>query len=274
MSSKPPLAKRVGKPHPWKPVTPDQIKEFADLWHSPDVTITKIAAKYRASERTIQKWRTEYGFRKKDLATKLGAEALAVADGAQAIVEDMSDTAKIGQACLGAQAREIAARAQAIEDGKMPVVNGVILDPRTFKNWNPLTDEEVSKLLAEIGEEARAVTGHSDLSGLQRKLSRLSVIVATKMPVQTWETLQSMLEALSRNILWARKVEADMPPSPHDPILLRQEAGRQMMKELKSVLSAEDQAALAIIMKRGADKLLKAKAANGHGTDIVTRGNA
>jgi hypothetical protein len=85
---------------------------------------------------------------------------------------------------------------------------------------------------------------------------RLSVIAASKLPVTSWTGLTVIIESLHRTILNARRIEADIPRGDTDPIQLRKEAAGQMMREMRSVLSPEEQAALATLVKAAADRLM------------------
>lgn len=122
---------------------------------------------------------------------------------------------------------------------------------------NPLADHEIRQALDDIQRVALDMTAHSDLTGLQRKLARLSILVAAKAPIYSWPGLRDAIEGLSRAMLHARRVEARLPETGADPVVLRKEAASQMMRELKSVLNPEEQAVLARVMKAGVDRLMK-----------------
>ena len=263
-----PCVKLRGMTHPWKPRTPAQIAEFAAHWHNTDLSIPSIAKRYKASTRSIHKWRIEMGLQRRDVLRELGTQAATVAEAAGRVVADMAESAKVSERMLQAQAvlgielglKAAATSAAAARGELVALADGTLIDPQVVRNWNPLKDEEIAALVDEVHREARQITQHSDLTALQRKLAKVSILVSTKMPVYTWESLQTILDGLSRTVLWARKVEADIPQSGADPVLLRQEAGRQLFRELRDVLSKEDQEALAVIVKRGADAIMARKA--------------
>jgi len=262
-----PLGKAHGLTHPWKPRTPAQIAEFAALWHNLDVSLPHIAKRYRANVRSIQKWRKEFKLRSRDVVRELGAEAAKLSAGTDQIVKTMTEAGQVSaemikaQTALGIDLGSRAAETQAaIARGDLiPLHDGTLVDPQVVRNWNPMKDPEIAALVEEVRREARMITQHSDLTAIQRKLAKVSILVSTKMPVYTWETLHTIIEGLSRSVLWARKVEADIPQSGADPVLLRQEAGRQLFRELKEALSKEDQEALAVLVKRGADEIMRNK---------------
>ncbi len=231
-----PLEKREGFHHPWKPQTPAQIAEFAALWHDPAHTVESIMARYKAGKRTVQRWREEFGLGPRDQAMKAGLRAKEIADAAQGLVARFGETADLANAMTRAE-----------------VVAGQVVDPQRF---DPLKDPEIAGLLNDILAEARQMTGHSDLQPLQRKLARLAVVAQAKVPVRTWDGLGAVVEGLSRTLLYMRRVEAEVPSSGADPVLLRKEAAGQMMREMKSVLDPAEQAQLASLVKRAADRLM------------------
>lgn len=261
------LAKREGMPHPLFPRTPNQIAEFAALWHNPEVSIGQMARRYRCSDRTIQTWRKRFKLEERRAGRHAARDASTIAGAAGEIVKEVRDAVNTGSRILQAQAAlgvelgiKAAQNQEAVASGKMVPWHGRMVDPEVMaRACDPLKNEEVRSLLSEVQAEARLITQHSDLTALQRKLAKITILTATQMPVYTWESLQSVLDALSRAVLWTRKVEADIPQTGADPVLLRQEAGRQMMKELRQALSPEDQQALSVLVKRGADKIMADK---------------
>jgi hypothetical protein len=220
-----PEEKVRGRPHPLKPVTPAQIAEFAALWANPEFTVAQIARTYRAGEQTIRDWRRDFRLppRPETLARAAKAEAIMGAAMAKA------DPALNGQ------------------------VVGTPPDPNLM---DPMKDQEIVDALNDLRSEARIMTAHSDLGVLQRKLSRISLLVATKAPLRSWGSLQTAMDAHSRAVLRARQVEASIPRGDADPVMLRKEAAGQLMQELKSVLTPEEQSVLARLVKLGADRLV------------------
>lgn len=241
-----PMAKlrRPGRAHPYKPLTPMAIAEFAGMWHNAAYTITQIAKRYRCGERTVQDWRVEFGLPSRPEALK-----------DQATVNGLAGAAA-GMVAAGTEAARITAAMAAAPGG--PAVEGQVFGhPNlTAKQMDPLQDEVIAAALREIQSEAMIMTAHSDLKVLHRKLSRLAVLVATRAPRHTWDSLLFTVESLARAALRARQVEAMIPEGENDPVQLRKEAAGQMMQELKSVLTPEEQQVLAKVMKVGVDRLM------------------
>ena len=231
-----PFAKRNGHVHPWKPQTPDQIAEFANLWYDPAYTNDQIARKYKAGASSIDRWRVEYGLGGRTEAMRAGVTANDIISAASGVVSRVNEMTAVSAAMDRAAAR-----------------TGQVMDPKL----DPMKDAEIVTLINDMVSEARIMTAHSDLQVLQRKLMRVAVIVNGRAPVQSWAGLALVMEGLSRTILYARRVEAEIPSSSADPVLLRREAAGQLMRELKSVLTPEEQNTLATIVKAGADRLMK-----------------
>jgi len=212
---------------PYRPQTPEQKAEFEKLWLDRTYTLEDIGRLYGGvNKRTVEKWATAFRLPPRDMLSK-GATRTATSV--------LKETEAVAEAMTRARAT-----APAFDD------------PQS----NPLADPEIAQALAEIEAEALAISPHSNLTSLQRKLSRLAVLIATKAPIRSWPSLQVSIESLSRAMLHARKVEAELPPTGADHALLRKEAAAQMMKELKSVLSVDEQAELARLVKVGADRLM------------------
>lgn len=245
--------KKFGRPHPYKPQTPAQIAEFASMWFDGAYKNDQIARRYKTVERTISRWRTEFGLPPRDEALRQKGEADSITGAASAAISGLNQAVAITNAMARAG------------QPQGPAVAGTLVDPKKF---DPLQDKEIADMLDDVRSEARIMTAHSDLQHLQRKLMKLTVVAATKVPTRSWEGLTVVIEALQRAVLNARRVEAEIPGSAADPVLLRKEAASQMMKELKSVLTPTEQAALATLVKAGADRLM-AKGGDG-GASVVS----
>ena len=246
-----PAPKSSGKPHPFKPVTQPQIAEFAGLWHDPAFTNEMISARYRTVERTIQRWRVEFGLLPRDQAVRAGLRAHDIMGAAQGVVARVNEVSALTRAMDAAP----------VAGQVMPGVSADRLDP--FK------DPEIVEAMNAILAEARVMTGHSDLQVLQRRLARLAVLATAKVPVRTWDSLATVVESLSRTVLYMRRVEAEVPSTSADPVLLRKEAASQMMREMKSVLAPGEQAELARLVKMAADRLMAKGAQAGKDALIV-----
>lgn len=230
--------KKFGHAHPYKPSTPDQVASFGQMWFDSAYTNDQIARHYRTTERTVVRWRTEFGMPPRPEALKQAAAATKIVDSAESVVKGLGRS----QAISHVVATQVKSQAQAA-----PV------DPVRF---DPLMDSEVVQALENIRAEARIMTAHSDLQPLQRKLMRLSVLAATKMPTMSWSGLTVMIESLQRTILNSRRIEADIPTGGADPVVLRKEAASALFKEMKSVLTADEQETLARVVKLAADRLM------------------
>lgn len=215
------LSRRNGLPHPLKPHTPAQKARFAAIWGNLDTPVTEIAARYRASERTVQNWRVELSLPPRDQ--------------------------------LLAQRRQRPGAAGAAGTLAAP---GEPLPADQDRAFDPLADAEIAAMLAEVLDEARKIGPASDLTPLNRKLLRLSVLVVAKNPMQTWDGLGERLAALNRAVLSMRRAEAKMPAPKVDQTQLRRDAASQLMRELKSVLSPQEQSELARLVKLGAARLM------------------
>ena len=209
---------------PNRPETPEQIAAFAKLWLDRTYTLEEIGRLYGVNKRTLQKWNSWLGLPPRD----------------QPEDHELADEAVIGAITLS---REMAPNRSAARELS-----------------NPTDDPEIARALEEIKDAARAITLHSDLASIHRKLSQLAVLVAAKAPAQSWVGLQVCIESLMRAILNARKVEARLPFPEADQVQLRKEAAAQLFREMRSVLSDGEQAELARLVKLGADRLMQRQA--------------
>lgn len=222
---------RPGKTCPLKPRGAAEIAAFKALWHDPSETVATLARRYGCGQRSIQIWaRQEFGLEPRPLALRRSVAAAR---------EDARMTLAAVTAPLGA-----------------PGVGTA--EPRVPPG--PLEDPEIAAIMADLQEEARRLGPGSDMASINRKLARLSLLLAAKAPAQTWESLEERVAALSRATIWMRKVEAELPAPPVDQQQLRREAATQMMKELKSVATAEEERELATLMKRLSDRLIADRA--------------
>lgn len=240
----PAVKKRMGRPHPYKPLTPMAIAEFAGMWHNAAYTVPQMARRYRCGERTIQDWRVEFGLPPRPEALK---DQATVAN----MVGLMGSAA--GMVDAGTEAMKVTSAMAAAPGAEAQVIGHPNL---SAKQMDPLQDEVIAAAMRDIQTEAMIMTPHSDLKVLHRKLSRLAVLVATRAPRHTWDSLLFTVESLARAALRARQVEAMIPEGENDPVQLRKEAAGQMMQELKSVLTPEEQQVLAKVMKAGVDRLM------------------
>lgn len=137
-------------------------------------------------------------------------------------------------------------RAQLVQ-AAMPAADGVP-DPRT--PW--LADPDIRPVFDLYWSGLKAAQKGEDLVRLRPIQLKLHAMVAAKYPWAV-DCLRTLAET-SKLLLFAQKVEATMPPA-HDPAVLRQEAAKQLMLEIASVMSQEEQRALGDMIKVAADRL-------------------
>lgn len=227
-----------GHAHPWKPRSPAQVAEFETLWRNLTVPLAAIAKRYQAGERTIQGWRKDFGLPGRDELARAQARGEIAASTGIRVTTAPPET--IGSAGYSAATPR-----------PEPSVTGAA--PR--RPADPLDVPEIAALLAEIGNDARQVTAISDLRPLRRKLTKLTALASASAP-HNWSSLHTMAQEQSRALLWAETCEAKLPKAQETIRQLRASAAGQLMHELKSALSEEDQQALAVLVKRGADVLM------------------
>lgn len=225
-----------GKANPYKPTTPEEKAIFLRQWRNPAYTLKVMGRRYHCCARTIQKWAEGFGFGPRD-----EAEHATLAGSIDHVAATLKDAAALAQA--------VAWVPQASNALEQPEVQADV-------RFNPLADPEIKAAMEDIQREALMMTTHSDLAPVQRKLARLSLMLASKAPAQSWPSLQDAMEALGRVFLHARKVEAQLPEMGADPVILRKEAAAQLFKELKGVLSVEEQGEMARLMKLGVDRMM------------------
>lgn len=230
----------VALPHFNQPQTPQQVSAFADMWHDSALKVEQIARHYEASRHTITAWAKKFGLPDRIHAMEIGDRARRLAASG---AEPLSGP---GAARIVGDAADLVAPA-------FSAVAGRLVDP---KSWDPLSDPEIKASLDDLRGEALIMTAHSDLTTVQRKLARLSLLVATKAPTASWVSFQNVVEGLSRALLNARRIEAKIPRGQVDASTLRREAAASLMKEMKSVLGPEEQAALATLVKAAAERLM------------------
>lgn len=226
-SSRPTL--RPGQAHQSRPKTPDEIDILRLAVNSNARTLDQVAEDYGTTPRTINRWCKQFGIaREKQIRSSFHGKATRIADAAQSAAA----------AVIGAVRAE--APIGSPDNPEIPVL--------------PENDSEVQDLLQEIEDEARNIHSVGELSRLQNKLMRLLTMAMARNPMRSWVALADASANLFRMILYARRVEADMPTK-NDPAVLRQEAGRQMMDEVASVLDKDEQKALGILLQAAAERL-------------------
>lgn len=136
----------------------------------------------------------------------------------------------------------------AVDGQLMPFANQLLNEPHK--------DPEIMEAVRDVLAEARMMTSHSDAQVLQRKLTRITVIAAAKMPLRSWEGVVATFDSLSKSTLHMRRVEAEIPRGDVDPVALRQEAASILFKEMKSVLTDEEQGILADVVQKASDRLM------------------
>lgn len=167
---------------------------------------------------------------------------------------------------LGLAPHPVLVRARVAAETKS--AEGTAISPTAPHQSDPSKDPEIVEALRDIWAEARIMSPHSDLQVIQRKLARLSILIATKTPLRSWETTQITVDGLAKSVLHARRVEAEIPRGDVDPVMLRKEAAGQLMSELKSVLTPAEQQALATLVKVGADRMMAKGGQNSASNDL------
>ena len=143
---------------------------------------------------------------------------------------------------------------KAAEDAAEAVAGAIGTPENPDVEFNPMADPEVVALVKEIEAEAAKIHSVQELSRLQQKLMRLLTMAMARSPIKTWTSLADASANLYRMILYARRVEADMPAM-QDPAIIRQEAARQLLEEVASVLNSEEQRILGGMLEVAADRL-------------------
>lgn len=116
-----------------------------------------------------------------------------------------------------------------------------------------MADPELRPLFDELWEGLRTARTAQDMARLRPLLLRLHAMTALRFPVAL-DLLQVLAEA-TKLVLTTQKVEAELPAA-SDPVVLRQQAARQLMMEVGSVLNHDEQDELARMLKVAADRLV------------------
>ncbi|MBI5209537.1 MAG: hypothetical protein HY927_06125 [Elusimicrobia bacterium] len=254
-----------GRASPWRPRTPSEIAEFTSLWMDPSLTTEDVAKRFHVTPRTAQKWKSALKLPAKPWTPKdLASQAETVASSASEIVTQMAGAASAMEQTVkaavetGLRVTEMRRREQAMAEGKLIVTEGgTLVDPKDAALWNPLKDPEVSALLDEIGNEARTVADHAALVHAHRLFVRLAMLLVRKAPVQTWEGLGVTAFGMMKALGGTRRIEAELPPAPADPFKLREDAGREMFREWKSVMNKDELEQMGRLIHVAADRLRK-----------------
>lgn len=215
--------------HPRKPRTPHEVSEFEALVRSDILTMEEIGKRYGTSERTIHRWAGEFGVgnirrRRAGFRGPFRAGARDIARSTVRAVEEIGKLAGLGTPGVR---RDVA---------------------------SPTDDADVAGVLDEIRRLSLETRTTADMAKLQVPILRLLCLLTAKAPHHTYWSLFGSAQELFRLILCARKVEGDLPPA-HNPATLRQEAARQLMQELGSVMSHEEQQVFGRMLNVAADRI-------------------
>ncbi|MEK7215804.1 MAG: hypothetical protein AAB289_09455, partial [Chloroflexota bacterium] len=136
----------------------------------------------------------------------------------------------------------------------------------------PRADPTVRALMGQLEEMARG-TAAFDMTKASRVFLQIMTIALVRVAAEgNWVDLRRNAAKLHKLILQARKLESKLPPA-HDPVTLRQEAARQLMQELGSVMTPEEQNLLGGMLQVAADRLQAKRAgiqgAPANGTQAV-----
>lgn len=226
-SAKPGKQPKPGAAHPMKPKTEEEVALFREAVVSGKESFEEIAARYGVSRRTVGTWAKEF-----KTARGPGKANGYVVGNADTIGRSAERAVEAAAAAVGA------------------VVPG-ILDPKK--------DPQICALLTRINEAVPEAGTMADLARVQRLLLKLLTSILDKAPIKSWDSLGSAAAEMYRMLLYARRVEADLPPS-HDPVALRQDAARELLQELGAVLTKEEQDQVNGLLREAARRL-KAKQA-------------
>lgn len=116
-----------------------------------------------------------------------------------------------------------------------------------------MADPELRPLFDELWEGYRVARTAQDVARLRPLLLRLHGMTAVRFPTAL-DLLQVLADA-TKLVLTTQKVEAELPAA-NDPVVLRQQAARQLMMEIGSVLDHDEQDELARMLKVATDRLM------------------
>lgn len=116
-----------------------------------------------------------------------------------------------------------------------------------------MADPELRPLFDELWEGLRMARTAQDLARLRPLQLRIHGMTALRFP---WalDLLQVLAEA-TKLVLTTQKVEAELPAA-NDPVVLRQQAAQQLMREIGSVLGPDEQDELARMLRVATDRLM------------------
>ena len=226
----------------YHPDTPEKIAAFIRLWHDPEYTVLALSKRYRVTVSTVAHWRKRFGLQAKSKAEALGDSVV------NSLVETARASKVMAEVAVSSAARTVEAQ----------VLAGTASGARDL--YNPMTDPEIAQIIAEMGRMSREVTPHSDLAAMCRLNLKLLTLATTKLPHNSWSTMILHFEAQLNMMLRVRKIEAELPEGAGDPGALRREAANEMIAEIKSVLSEDEQKTMAGLIAEAATRL-RAKAA-------------
>lgn len=133
-----------------------------------------------------------------------------------------------------------------------------------------MADPDLRPLFDELWQGLREARTGQDIVRLRALQLRLHTMVALRYPMAV-DLLQVLAES-AKLVLAAQKVESELPPA-HDPAVLRQQAARQMMMELGSVLGPTEQDELGRMLQVAADRLVAQRVREGRlvavGSDVA-----
>jgi hypothetical protein len=136
---------------------------------------------------------------------------------------------------------------------------------------NPKDDEEIAEALKDVIHEARSMGPHTDLLGLRRKAVRGAALTIAKAPTSTWFQVGEVFDRIARLALNTSRVEAQLPEGQVDEVALRKQAAAALLREMKAVLNADEQAVLSKIVKVCVERI-KAQGADGSSVTAEVEG--
>ncbi|MFH2203109.1 MAG: hypothetical protein ABIJ96_08355 [Elusimicrobiota bacterium] len=198
-----------------------------------------IAALYGVTTRQIRRWRESLGLTDRNVIRNLEPGAASMVRQAEATGKTVEEIA-----------RDAIQRRYGGEGGQGTA------GPMPMEAHGPLQNEEIKAAMEVFRQRAAEIDSTSDLYVLQRAALKVYALVVALNPKRTWSGDADAMKAVVKTTAWTRKLEAGLPSGPKDEQALRKEAATQLMRELKEALDPADQEVLAVLVKKGADKIM------------------
>ncbi len=238
-------------PHAKKPYTERDIATFKARWSNPDLSVAALTKLYGVTDRTLTAWRKAFGLTGRDVLQAVPGDTAAL----------IRQTESMGQTIQ--EATKDAIKRHQRGNG---LLNRWELIPKEMRD--PLENTEIKAALEDFKAKARRLDTGTQLLDFQRAAMKVYTLSVALSPLHTWDGLAEMTRGIVKVLDWTRKLEADLPADPKDDAQVRREAATALMRELQAALDPGDRDALAVLVKRGADKIKAQR--NGHDVTIPT----